>query len=162
MDVATLRARAVDIAGLIGWILLCFASPALAIGSGPGEWYAQLNKPSWNPPNWIFGPVWTALYLMMGVSAWRVWRKGALGASLLPLGLFLFQLALNAAWTPVFFGLHQMGLALAIILVLWGAIAATLWAFQSRDRVAAALLVPYLAWVSFATLLNATLWRLNT
>ena len=128
----------------------------------PGEWYASLKKPSWNPPGWIFGPVWTALYTMMAVAAWLIWRRGCWAAQRRPLTLFLVQLALNAAWTPLFFGWHRPRLAFADIVLLWLAILATLVAFRPVSRAAAWLLAPYLAWVSFATVLNLTLWRLNT
>lgn len=127
----------------------------------PGAWYASLHKPSWNPPAWIFGPVWTLLYTMMAVAAWLVWRRGGFAAQRGPLTWFLVQLALNAAWTPLFFGLHQPGWALAEIVLLWLAIAVTLAAFWRVHRGGAWLLVPYLAWVSFASLLNFTLWRMN-
>ena len=146
---------------LIGWILLCFGAAASGAAFPPGEWYLSLTKPSWNPPGWIFGPVWTTLYVMMGVSAWLVWRREGFRAQRGPLTWFLIQLALNAAWTPLFFGLHRLGLAFAEMLLLWCAIVATLLAFRSVSRPAAALLVPYLAWVSFAACLNFTLWRLN-
>lgn len=144
-----------------GWLLLCFGAAALGGLFMPGEWYASLKKPWWNPPGWIFGPVWTALYTMMAVAAWLVWKRGGFPARRRPLGLFLAQLALNAAWTPLFFGLHRPGLAFAEIVLLWMAIAATLLAFRPVSRVAAWLLAPYLAWVSFAAVLNFTLWRLN-
>ncbi len=144
-----------------GWLLLCFSAATLGGLFMPGEWYASLKKPSWNPPGWIFGPVWTALYTMMGVAAWLVWRRGGFAAQRWPLGLFLAQLALNAAWTPLFFGLHWLGAAFAEILLLWLAIASTIAAFWGVHRAAAGLLVPYLAWVSFAAVLNGTLWRLN-
>ena len=146
---------------LAGWLLLCFAAAALGGLFMPGAWYASLQKPSWNPPGWIFGPVWTALYAMMAVAAWLVWRRGGFAAQRRPLSLFLAQLALNAAWTPLFFGLKNPGLAFAEIILLWLAIAATLAAFRPVHRGAAWLLVPYLAWVSFASVLNFTLWRLN-
>lgn len=146
---------------LAGWLLLCFAAASMGALFMPGEWYASLRKPSWNPPGWLFGPVWSALYTMMAVAAWLVWRQGRFAAQRRPLGLFLAQLALNALWTPLFFGLHQPGVAFAEILLLWLAIAWTLAAFWRVHRVAAWLLAPYLAWVSFAALLNFTLWRLN-
>jgi tryptophan-rich sensory protein len=144
------------------WVLVCFLAPALGSWSRPGEWYALLNKPAWNPPSWIFGPVWTLLYLCMGLAAWLVWRRGGLREQRTPLLLFFTQLALNALWTPLFFGLHQPGLALVNILFLWAAIIATIAAFRRVSGKAAALLLPYLAWVSFASFLNFTLWRLNS
>jgi len=148
-------------AGLFCWMAICFVAPALGIFAMPGEWYASLRKPSWNPPGWIFGPVWTALYAMMAVAAWLVWRRGGFAAQRRALTMFLVQLALNAAWTPLFFGLHWPGVAFAEIVLLWLAIGATLFAFRPVSRVAAWLLVPYLAWVSFAAVLNFELWRLN-
>jgi len=147
--------------GLFVWLLVCFAVPALSAPFSPGTWYAGLEKPSWNPPGWLFGPVWMALYSLMGVAVWTVWRRGGFLANRTPLLLFLGQLVLNALWTPFFFGFHNPGLALIDILLLWFAIIATLLAFSRVHRLAGALLVPYLAWVSFASLLNFTIWRLN-
>jgi tryptophan-rich sensory protein len=147
--------------GLVVWLGVCFAAPALGSATGPGEWYLQLQKPSWNPPGWVFGPVWTVLYVTMAVAAWMVWRRGSLRTQRLPLGLFLGQLALNALWTPLFFGLRNPGLALVDIALLWLALLATIAAFWRTHRVAAALLLPYLAWVSFAAFLNFTIWQLN-
>jgi len=149
------------ILGFIAWLLVCFAAAATGAMFMPGEWYESLNKPAWNPPGWIFGPVWTALYAMMAVSAWLVWKRGGFATQRRPLGLFLVQLALNALWTPLFFGLRQPGMAFAEILLLWVAILMTLLAFRPVSRAAAWLLVPYLAWVSFAAVLNGTIWRLN-
>ena len=146
---------------LIGWVLLCYAAASLGALFGPGEWYGSLNKPSWNPPAWVFGPVWTALYTMMAVAAWLVWRQGGWGKQSKPLLVFLAQLALNALWTPLFFGLQRPGLAFAEIILLWLAIVWTIAAFWRVRRAAAWLLGPYLAWVSFAAVLNGTLWRLN-
>jgi translocator protein len=151
-----------QIPALVGWVLICFAAASLGGLFMPGEWYASLKKPTWNPPNWIFGPVWTALYTIMAVAAWLVWRRGGWAAQRRSLLLFLTQLALNATWTPLFFGLHRPGLAFAEILLLWLAIAATLAAFCFLSRAAVWLLVPYLAWVSLAAVLNLSLWRLNS
>ena len=148
--------------GLCGWLLLCFAAASLGAIFTPGEWYAALQKPTWNPPAWVFAPVWSTLYAMMAVAAWLVWKRGGFVAQRRPLTLFLAQLVLNAAWTPLFFGLHRPGLAFAEIILLWLAIAATLAAFRPVSRAAAWLLAPYLAWVGFAAVLNGTLWRLNT
>jgi tryptophan-rich sensory protein len=153
--------RGRTIPGLCGWLLACFAAAAMGGLFMPGEWYASLKKPSWNPPGWIFGPVWSALYAMMSVAAWLVWKRGGFVVQRRPLALFLAQLVLNAAWTPLFFGLHRPGAAFAEILLLWLAIAWTIAAFWRVHRVAAWLLAPYLAWVGFAAVLNGTLWRLN-
>ena len=150
-----------SVAALAVCITVTFLAPALGAWAMPGEWYAALRKPSWNPPAWIFGPVWTALYLMMAIAAWLVWRRGGWAVQRRPLTLYLVQLALNAAWTPLFFGLKMPGAAFAEILLLLAAIVATATAFHRVSKAGAALLVPYLAWVSFATFLNFTLWRLN-
>ena len=147
---------------LAGWLLLCFSAASLGAVFMPGDWYLTLKKPSWNPPGWIFGPVWTALYTMMAVAAWLVWRRGGFAAQRRPLALFLTQLGLNAAWTPLFFGLRRPGIAFIEIVLLWLAIAATLAFFRPVSHVAAWLLAPYLAWVSFAAMLNFALWRLNS
>lgn len=148
--------------GLVVWLVVCFAAPALGSAAGPGAWYAELKKPSWNPPGWVFGPVWSVLYASMAGAAWGVWRRGGFRAQRLPLGLFLTQLALNALWTPLFFGLRSPGLALVDIVLLWLALVATLAAFARVHRGAGALLAPYLAWVSFAAFLNFTIWQLNS
>jgi tryptophan-rich sensory protein len=143
---------------LAGLTLVTFCAPLAGMISPPGDWYASLNKPEWNPPSWIFGPVWTALYLMMAGSAWLVWRRDGWRR---PLWLYFTQLALNAAWTPVFFGAREIGWALVLIVVLWLAILVTLLSFLRVSRVAGGMLLPYLAWVSFAAFLNFTLWRMN-
>ena len=148
--------------GLVGWLVACFLAASLGAVFMPGEWYAALKKPAWNPPAWIFGPVWTALYTMMAVAVWLVWKRGGFLAHRRPLALFLTQLVLNAAWTPLFFGLHQPGFAFVEMVALWLAIAATLAAFWPFSRASAWLLAPYLAWVSFAAALNFALWRLNS
>ena len=148
--------------GLIGWLTACFLAASLGAFFMPGEWFAALRKPSWNPPAWIFGPVWTALYAMMAVAAWLVWKRGGFATQRRALALFLIQLALNAAWTPLFFGLHWLGVAFGEIIFLWLGIAATLIAFRQVNRIAAWLLVPYLAWVSFAAALNFAFWRMNS
>jgi tryptophan-rich sensory protein len=143
---------------LAGFIVITFCAPLAGIVSPPGDWYASLAKPSWNPPSWIFGPVWTALYLMMAVAAWLVWKRDGWRKAI---WFYLAQLALNAAWTPVFFGMHEIGWALMEIIALLLAILITLRAFLHVSKPAAFLLLPYLAWVSFATFLNYTLWRMN-
>ena len=124
----------------------------------PGAWYAALMKPAWNPPSWIFGPAWTLLYTLMAVAAWLVWKRVGFSR---PLAFYFVQLALNAAWTPIFFGAHQLGWALMEIILLWIMILLTLLSFRRVTPTAGWLFVPYLAWVSFASFLNLTLWRLN-
>ena len=143
------------------FILLCLAVGGSGAAFPPGEWYRQLAKPPLNPPAWVFGPVWTLLYILMGVSAWLVWLRPGLPAARIPLLLFAAQMALNGAWSWIFFGSHQVGLALIDIVLLWAAITATLISFWRIRKPAAVLLIPYLLWVSFATYLNAALWRLN-
>lgn len=149
-----------SIAAYAALLVLTFAAPAVAaFFPGPGDWYAALNKPAWNPPGWVFGPVWTLLYLLMSTAAWRVWRRTGLASR--PLGWYGIQLVLNAIWTPVFFGAQAIGAALVILLLLLAALLATVNHFRRIDRAAAWLLAPYLAWSGFATFLNFTLWRLN-
>jgi len=149
------------ILALAGWLALCLAASGSALFVSVDGWYESLVKPSWNPPAWLFGPVWTALYVIMAIAAWLVWREGGWSAQRRPLGLFLAQWVLNALWTPLFFGLHRPDIAFAEILVLWVVLALTVRAFWRVRRIAGLLLVPYLAWVSFAAFLNFTLWRLN-
>jgi translocator protein len=146
---------------LMGWLSLCFTAAVGAAFVSTDGWYASLNKPSWNPPSWLFGPAWSLLYVMMAVAAWLVWREGGWKAQRRALGLFLVQWLLNALWTPLFFGLHRPGLAFAEIVALWLFLFLTVTSFWRVSKVAGALLLPYLAWVTFATVLNLTIWRLN-
>ena len=146
---------------LAGWLALCFAASGTAVFVSTGGWYASLHKPSWNPPAWVFAPVWTLLYVMMAIAAWLVWREGGWKAQGRALGLFLLQWLLNALWTPLFFGMHRSGLAFVEISALWLVLAATLVRFWRVRKAAGVLLSPYLAWVSFAVALNFTIWRLN-
>jgi len=139
-------------------ILITFCAPLAGIFSTPSEWYAGLAKPDWNPPGWIFGPVWTSLYVMMAIAAWLVWKRDGWSK---PLWLYLAQLALNAAWTPIFFGANKIGWAFAEMLIMWLAILFTVLTFRHVSKAAALLLLPYLAWVAFAAFLNFTLWRMN-
>ena len=125
-------------------------------------WYTTLNKPGFTPPNWLFGPVWTVLYAFQGLAAWLVWRAGLDDRRVrVALALFVAQFVLNVAWSPAFFGLESPILGLVVIVPLWFAIVATIGAAARVERRAAALLVPYLAWVSFATALNYAIWTLN-
>ena len=146
---------------LAGWILLSFLAATIGGLAAPGAWYEQVNKPSWNPPNAVFAPVWTVLFLMMGVAAWLVWlRRGEPGV-VPALGLFGAQLALNVLWSWLFFHWHRMDLAFYELLLFWVVILATLLAFWQVRPLAGWLFVPYLLWVTFAGYLNLTLWRLN-
>jgi tryptophan-rich sensory protein len=147
--------------GLGFWLALSFTPAWIGSFFPPGEWYAHLVKPALTPPGWVFGPVWTLLYALMGAAAWLVWRLHSLAGAILPLSLFLLQLVLNALWTCAFFGLKNPGLALLNIVALWLAILATLIAFRRYYQPAGQLLIPYLLWVSFAVYLNLQFWRLN-
>jgi tryptophan-rich sensory protein len=150
-------------------VLIIFVGICLAVGALGGwvtaasikDWYPTLHKPSFNPPNWVFGPVWTVLYVMMGAAAWRVWLKARGVRARRALTLFALQLALNLGWSITFFGLHAIGTAVAVIIALEATIVGTIFLFHRIDRPAAALLVPYALWVAFATVLNVAIWRLN-
>jgi len=146
---------------LVGFLVASFMAAAIGgavTSSSVREWYPTLAKPDWTPPAWLFGPVWTALYAMMAVAGWLVWRRTGWSGALI---WFAAQLVLNATWSPVFFGLHRIGWALVNIMLLWLAIVGTTVAFWRVTPVAGGLFVPYLAWVSFATALNFAIWRLN-
>ena len=147
--------------GFIGWLLLCYAPSLTAVFVSTGDWYEQLNKPTWNPPSWLFGPVWMTLYTMMAVAAWLVWRRGGWASQWRPLSVFVVQLVLNALWTPLFFALHLPDVAFVEIVFLWLMLVIAIAMFYRAHRGAAALLLPYLAWVSFAAFLNFTIWRMN-
>jgi tryptophan-rich sensory protein len=153
-----------SIVGAVIWVAVCYSAGVVGsrfTGPAVAGWYGDVNKPSWTPPNSLFGPVWSALYLMMGLAAWLVWRKagfsGAPGAML----LFGLQLIANAAWSGIFFGLRRFDLGFLEIVVLWALILVTVIAFWRHDARAAMLLLPYLAWVSYASALNFAIWRLN-
>ena len=150
------------IASLVVAVGLCLAVGALGgwvTATSVKTWYPLLSKPGFTPPDWLFGPVWTALYVLMGIAAWRVWRADAKARN--ALAVFVVQLALNLAWSVVFFGLRKIGAAVAVIVLLEAAILTTMAAFWRVDRSAAALLLPYALWVAFATVLNIAVWRLN-
>jgi tryptophan-rich sensory protein len=156
--------RTRDYTALALFIALNAAISALggwATAGSVGTWYVTLEKPPFNPPNWIFAPVWSALYLMIAIAGWRAWRSSAGPQRQLALTAYAVQLALNLSWSFVFFGARLIGPALAVIAALLAAILANAFLFWRIDRAAGALLLPYAAWVSFATLLNAALWRLN-
>jgi translocator protein len=147
---------------LAGFIIITLAVGMLggwAVSGSVSGWYTTINRPSWNPPNWVFGPVWTVLYIMMAIAAWLVWRtKDRIAPAMI---LYFSQLALNFAWSLLFFGARSPGLGLIDVVMLWLAVVATMLAFFGRSTWAGLLMVPYLAWVSFAAVLNFTIWRLN-
>lgn len=148
---------------LLGFLAASFAVSALgglATANSITTWYPTLAKPSFNPPNWLFGPVWSVLYIMIAVAGWRVWRRVGF-TDKRAFAAFGVQLALNLSWPVLFFGLRSLGLALAGLVLLWISIIVTLLMFWRHDRVGALLFVPYLIWVSFAGALNAAIWSLN-
>lgn len=147
-------------------LAVCFAAAGLGAAlTRPSldDWYPALDKPAWTPPDGVFGPVWTTLFALMAIAAWRVWRRRQAEpkAARVALGWFATQLALNVGWSLLFFGLRAPGWALLEILLLWGAILATAQAARRVDAPAAALLIPYMVWVSFAAALNFAIWSLN-
>lgn len=146
---------------LPAFVIVCHLAGALGALTTDTSLYRELQRPPWAPPGWLFGPVWLVLYTMMGVAAWLVWRGPPRTARSVALALFGFQLLLNAAWTPVFFGLRSIGGGLFVIAVLDVAILATIVAFGRSSRPAAWIMVPYACWVGFATALTTELWRLN-
>ncbi|MEO8316158.1 MAG: TspO/MBR family protein [Pseudomonadota bacterium] len=150
--------------GLAAWLTVSFAAGLIgAIASvDAGTFYGQLTRPVWAPPAWLFAPVWSLLYVLMGIAAWLVWRSHGFKASRTALLLFIVQLAANALWTWLFFAWHQGGLAFAEILGLWCLIVATIVLFWRRSALAGVLLLPYLAWVTFASALALSLWRHNS
>lgn len=147
-----------------GWLGLLIFLGLVAVVAGlgamatPDAWYASLQKPSFNPPSWIFGPAWTLLYILMAVAVWRVYRVDGWG---LAIGLWLIQLAVNATWSPIFFGFHRIDLALLTIITLDILVIATIAVFFRKDRIAGWLMLPYLGWIAFATALNLAIWQLN-
>ena len=152
-----------QVGGFIAWLAICFIAAAIgAVASvQAGSFYLSLSRPEWAPPASVFGPVWTALYAMMAIAAWLVWREGGYGNARTALNLFLAQLALNALWSWLFFGWHLGAAAFVDILLLWVLLVATLVAFWRIRPLAGLLLLPYLLWVSFAAVLNYSVWRMN-
>ncbi len=147
--------------GLAFWLGLTFAAGWVGSRFQPGEWYTHLVQPALTPPGWVFGPVWTILYILMGVAAWLVWQRYGLAGAVWPLGLFILQLVLNTLWSYLFFGLQNPGGAFLDIVALWLSILASLIAFWQYYPPAGKLLLPYLLWVTFAVYLNLQFWRLN-
>lgn len=146
---------------LLGFVAACLLAASSGSIFRPGAWYEQLEKPSWRPPNWLFAPVWMVLYAMIAISGWLVWREAGFAGATLPLAIYGVQLLLNAAWSAVFFGLRRPDLAFFEIVLLWLSIVLVIVTFWPIHALAAWLLVPYLAWASFAGALNWSIWRLN-
>lgn len=159
----SVRRRRHPIFGLVGWLALTFVAAAIGARASVGapSFYAALSQPAWAPPAWLFGPVWTTLYALMAVAAWLVWRAHGVAAARGALALFVVQLALNALWSWLFFAWRRGALAFIEVLILWLLVAATLIAFWRLSRLAGALLVPYLAWVTFAAMLTFAIWQRN-
>ncbi len=150
-----------SVAALAAFLVACFAAASMGAFFRPGAWYEGLAKPSWRPPNRLFAPVWTILYIMIAISGWLVWMRAGFAGAALPLGVYALQILLNALWTPLFFGLRRPDLGMVGIVSLWLSIVATIALFMPISGWAAILLLPYLAWVSFASALNFAIWRLN-
>jgi translocator protein len=150
---------------MILWIGLCYmvawAGAQVSPGIASPDWYNSLIKPSWNPPNWLFGPVWTILYTLMGISAWMVWKDHGFKGAKAALGFFFVQLLLNGLWSQIFFGMQQPGWAFFEIFFLLAAILATTYLFFMKNRIAGWLMVPYVLWIGFATALNGAIWVMN-
>jgi benzodiazapine receptor len=133
----------------------------IATASSIGNWYEHISKPTFNPPNWLFAPVWTVLYIMMGIALFQIWKQTPSAERSKALTVFAIQLFLNFIWSFIFFNFHQIGLALIVIILLWIFIVITIYKFRQLNKTACYLMVPYLIWVSFATVLNASIFRLN-
>lgn len=153
-----------EIGILLGFILLCLLAGIIGsifTTSNIPTWYESLNKPSFNPPNWLFAPVWTTLYILMGISAFLIYKKGLKKDIKFALGIFGLQLIFNTLWSILFFGLNSPLLGLICIIILWCLIVFTIKLFYKISKTAAYLLIPYIIWVSFATILNYFIWVLN-
>ncbi len=146
---------------LVGWIFICSLAGIFGAQFEPGQWYEMLAKPAWTPPDWVFPVVWPILYILMGISAWLLWRMENVSLTGTEFTWFFVQLILNALWSWIFFGMHHVATALAEILLLWTAILFTIFLFWNRNRLAGILLIPYLLWVSYASALNFSIWQLN-
>lgn len=150
-----------EAAALVGFFAAALAAASTGGIFRPGAWYASLNKPAWCPPNWLFAPAWAVLYVLIAISGWLVWREAGFAGAAPALAIYAVQLVLNAGWSGIFFGMKRIGLALVELVLLWLSIAATIFAFSAHHAVAAWLLVPYLAWVTFAGALNYAMVSLN-
>ena len=153
-----------DFLGLFAFVILCLAVSGIGgviTATSVDAWYQILEKPPFNPPDWVFAPVWTTLYILMGIAAWRVWRLRSFEVTGKALAVFALQLGLNLVWSFLFFGLQRIDLALVEIVILLCAIITNMVMFWQIDRLAGLLFVPYAVWVAYATVLNASLWLLN-
>jgi benzodiazapine receptor len=159
----TLAPMPKQILGLLGWLAISFAAAALGglASANAGAFYRELSRPAWAPPAWLFAPVWSFLYLLMGIAAWLVWRNCGLRKAYTALSLFLIQLAANALWTWLFFVWHLGAFAFGEILVLWVLLLCTVVTFWRVRPIAGTLLLPYLAWVTFASALTYSVWKRN-
>lgn len=159
----TVGPRQKQLLGLLGWLAISLAAAGVGgfASANAGDFYQHLTRPAWAPPSWLFAPVWTVLYVLMGVAAWLVWREGGFGKARAALSLFLIQLAVNALWTWLFFVWHLGALAFGEILLLWALIVCTVIAFWRVRPIAGSLLIPYLAWVTLATALTYAVWQGN-
>ena len=149
---------------LVAFIILCLAVSSVGgaiTATSVDTWYQTLEKPSFNPPDWVFAPVWTALYILMGIAAWRIWRFRSIANTVKALSIFGVQLGLNLSWSILFFGLQRIDLALIEIFILLAIIVLNAILFWRIDRLAGLIFVPYVLWVTFATILNASIWLLN-
>ena len=145
-----------------GFALVALLAASSGAAFKPDAWYREIRKPAWTPKDWVFPTVWTPLYVMIAASGWLVWREAGFAGAALPLLVWLAQLALNAGWSALFFGLKKPGLAFAEVLTLWFAVALNILLFWPISTTAALLLVPYLVWVTIASALNFQVWRMNT
>ena len=160
-DKSLLDDPAAAIATLVIFLAIAFVPSIIGASFRPDAWYEALIKPSWNPPNWLFGPVWTVLYTLIGYAGYLAWRSSTVGQRYGAFGIYAIQLLLNALWSPLFFGYYSPGLALLNIVAQWVAISLNIVAFYRIKPAAGLLLVPYLLWVTFALVLNASIWNLN-
>lgn len=160
-DKSLLDDPAAATATLVIFLAIAFVPSIIGESFRPDAWYEALIKPSWNPPNWLFGPVWTVLYTLIGYAGYLAWRSSTVGQRYVAFGIYAIQLLLNSLWSPLFFGYHSPSFALVNIVAQWVAISLNIVAFYRIKPAAGLLLVPYLLWVTFALVLNASIWNLN-
>jgi benzodiazapine receptor len=154
-----MRIRATEFGTLVLFLALVLGGgPIIGFVTAPGAWYATLSKPPFNPPSWIFAPVWTALYIMIAIAGWRVWREDRYRA---PMKLWWAQLALNFVWSPIFFSGHRIDIALGVIVLLLIMVIGFIMVTWRQDKIASLLFTPYAAWVAFASVLNGAIWLMN-